>query len=229
MIHFLQFVIHFNQLNSHVKYPSRSPGFIIVFAPCTRRLPLMPHHRNGRTGRDGVIRAEPGASASAWLVRRQANHGRRWGALLTWERGAVASMITATVEACRCTCSCIYSFSLLVWNCPCSDCPAFQTWSFYLGLEVEALRHLVPRSTLAARQRGKNKEETKVRTAILISICSFLRDSQDCNKVGKGLTDNRTPPRYPHERGDVAFPMLFLAFGAARFFAVIKEINPFCP
>ena len=53
----------------------------------------MPYHRNGRTGRDGVLRAEPGASASAWLARRQANHGRHWSALLTWERGEVASMI----------------------------------------------------------------------------------------------------------------------------------------
>ena len=57
----------------------------------------MPHHRNGRTGRDGVVRAEPGASAPAWLARRQADHGRRWGNLLTWGCGEVASVIQCAV------------------------------------------------------------------------------------------------------------------------------------
>lgn len=79
--------------NPHVKYPSGSPDFIIAIAACTRGLPLMPHHRNGRTGRDGVVRAEPGASPSAWLARRQADHGGHWSVLLTWERGEVANMI----------------------------------------------------------------------------------------------------------------------------------------
>jgi hypothetical protein len=53
----------------------------------------MPHYRNGRTGRDRSVRVEPGASSSAWLACRQADHGRHRGALLVWECGAVASMI----------------------------------------------------------------------------------------------------------------------------------------
>jgi hypothetical protein len=56
----------------------------------------MPHHWNGRTGRDGIERVEPGASAPTGLARRQAHHGRRRSALLTWERGEVASMIYCT-------------------------------------------------------------------------------------------------------------------------------------
>jgi hypothetical protein len=78
--------------NPHVEYPSRS-DFIIAIAACTRGLPLMPHHRNGRTGRDRVVRAEPGASPSAWLARGQADHGGHRSVLLTWERGEVANMI----------------------------------------------------------------------------------------------------------------------------------------
>jgi len=78
---------------THVEYPSGSPDFIITIAACTRGLPLMPHHWNGRTRRNGVVRAEPGASASAWLARRQADHGGRRSVLLTWECGEVASMI----------------------------------------------------------------------------------------------------------------------------------------
>ena len=99
--------------NRHVEYPSGSPDFIIAIEACTRGLPLMPHHRNGRTGGDGVVRAEPSASASAWLSRRQADHGGHRSALLTWERGEVASIIycTAIGEACRCTCLCTYCSS----------------------------------------------------------------------------------------------------------------------
>jgi hypothetical protein len=52
----------------------------------------MPHHRNRRIGRDGGIRAEPGASASARLARRQTGYGGCGSALLAWERGAVACM-----------------------------------------------------------------------------------------------------------------------------------------
>jgi hypothetical protein len=74
-------------------------------------------------------------------------------------------------------------------------------------------------------------EETEVRTATLIAICSFLWDSQDRNKVGKGLTDNRTSRVARHlctapfpQRGDVALPMLFsLEFGPARFFDNYQE------
>lgn len=78
--------------HQHVEYPYRSPNFIIAITT-SRGLPLMPHHRNGRTGRDGLVRTEPGASASAWLARWQANHGRCRSVLLTWERGEVASVI----------------------------------------------------------------------------------------------------------------------------------------
>ena len=73
--------------------PRGSPSLIIATAARTRRLPLMPHHRNRRTGRDGDVRAEPGSSASARLARRQAGHGRRRSALFAWERGTVACMI----------------------------------------------------------------------------------------------------------------------------------------
>jgi hypothetical protein len=99
--------------NRHVEYPSRSPDFIIAIEACTRGLPLMPHNRNGCIGGDGVVRAEPGASASAWLSRRQADHGGHRSVLLTWERGEVASIIYCTVigEACRCTCLCTYCSS----------------------------------------------------------------------------------------------------------------------
>jgi hypothetical protein len=111
----------------HVGYPSGSPDFIVAIAACTGGLPLMPHHWNGRTGRDGVVRVEPGASAPAGLARRQAHHGRRRSALLTWERGEVASMIycTAIGKACRCTCLCTYCSSSFRIAYHCSDCPAF--------------------------------------------------------------------------------------------------------
>jgi hypothetical protein len=69
------------------------PGLIIAIAARTSRLPLMPHHRNRRTGRDGGIRFEPGASASARLARRQTGHGGCRGAVFAWERGAVACVI----------------------------------------------------------------------------------------------------------------------------------------
>jgi hypothetical protein len=97
--------------NPHVECPS--PDLIIAIAACTHGLPLMPHHRNGRTGRDGVVRAEPGASSSAWFARRQADHGRHRSVIHTWERGEVASMIYCTEigKACRCTCLCVYCSS----------------------------------------------------------------------------------------------------------------------
>ena len=103
--------------NPHVKYPSGSPNFIIAIKACTRRLPLMPHHRNGRTGSDGVVRPEPGASPSARLSRRQADHGGHRRALLTWVRGEVASITycTAIGKAWRYTClyDCSSSFFVL--------------------------------------------------------------------------------------------------------------------
>jgi hypothetical protein len=85
--------------------PRGSPGLIIAItiAARTRRLPLMPHYRNWRTGRDGDVRAQPGASASARLARRQEGHGRCRSALFAWECGTVACMIYcdwASVMAC---------------------------------------------------------------------------------------------------------------------------------
>jgi hypothetical protein len=104
-------------VDRHVEYPSRSPDFIITIAT-SRGLPLMPHHWNGRTGRDGILRVEPGAGASAWLTSRQADHGRRRSALLTWEHGEVASVIyTAIGKACRCTC-CVRIVPLSLSYCP---------------------------------------------------------------------------------------------------------------
>ena len=133
---------------SHVRYPSGSPDFIVAIAACTGGLPLMPHHWNGRTGRDGIVRVEPGASAPTGLARRQAHHGRRRSALLTWERGEVAGMIycIAIGKACRCTCLCTYCSSSFRIACHCSDCPAFfrRGPCRLLWLEVEAPRHLVP-------------------------------------------------------------------------------------
>jgi len=52
----------------------------------------MPRNRDGCTRRDGTVRAEPGASASTRLTRREADHGRCRGALPARERGAVACM-----------------------------------------------------------------------------------------------------------------------------------------
>jgi hypothetical protein len=98
---------HQPSTNPHVEYPSRSPDFIIAIATSGGLgLPLMPHHRNGRTGRDGVVCAEPGASASAWFARWQADYGRHRNVLLAWERGEVASMICIATGACTCTCLC---------------------------------------------------------------------------------------------------------------------------
>jgi hypothetical protein len=87
----------------------------------------MPYHRNGCTGRDGVVRAEPGASASARLTRRQADHGRRRSVLLTWERGEVASMIYCTLIEKACSVF-VYVLFLFLFRIArlCSDCPAFS-------------------------------------------------------------------------------------------------------
>jgi hypothetical protein len=116
-----------NQLSTylHVECPSRSPDHIIAVAACTHRLPLMPHHRNGCTGCDGVVRAEPGPSASAWFARRQADHGRRRGVVLTWKCGEVASMIyyTEIGKPCRCTCLCMCCSSFVF--------PAFVLTAFF--------------------------------------------------------------------------------------------------
>ena len=80
--------------------PSGSPGHIIATAP-TRRLPVMSHHWYWRAGYNGGICAEPGASASARLTRRQAGHGGRRNTLFAWERGALAYM-THSNRACVC-------------------------------------------------------------------------------------------------------------------------------
>jgi hypothetical protein len=93
----------------------------------------MPHHRNRRTGRDGVVRAEPGASASARLARRQADHGRHRSALLTWERGEVASMICCTLIRKACSVF-VYVLFLFLFRIArlCSDCPAFSDAVLFL-------------------------------------------------------------------------------------------------
>lgn len=83
----------FERVPTNATGPSGSPGHIIAIAAHSRRLPLMSHHRNRRAGRNGGLRAEPGASASARLTLRQASHGGRRNTLLAWERGAVAYMI----------------------------------------------------------------------------------------------------------------------------------------
>lgn len=57
----------------------------------------MPRNWNRRFGRDGVVRAEPGACAPARFARRQADYGRRWGAFFAWERCAMACLMRAAV------------------------------------------------------------------------------------------------------------------------------------
>ena len=98
-------------------------------------------------------------------------------------------------------------------TCLCFDCAAF----FQVGCRLL----FVPGSkwkdhatsshrTFSARPLRKKMRTCKVRTAILICLCSFCGE---CNKVGKGQTNERpsvTRTALFAQRGNVSLPMIFL-------------------
>jgi hypothetical protein len=117
----------------------------------------MSHYWNRRTGRNGSLRAEPGASASARLTLRQASHGRCRNTLLAWERGAVAYVIRSNPAS-----VCVHvriSFLLLRYYQPLFD----GTASFRCGPSFGLSSHLATSSLLfafpAQSEGGKKKPE----------------------------------------------------------------------
>ena len=62
-------------------------------------LSILPHHRNGRVRRDGNVRPESGARASAWFSDWETDHGGRWSALLAWKCRALACVMQIDNDA----------------------------------------------------------------------------------------------------------------------------------
>jgi hypothetical protein len=78
----------------------------------------MPRDWNGRAGCNRAVRAEPGTCAPARLTRREADHGGRRGALLAWQRCAVARLKAGTRYPCPRPCVVCVIVNFLFRKCP---------------------------------------------------------------------------------------------------------------
>lgn len=170
--------------NPHVEYPPGSPDFIFATSACARGLPLMSYRWIRRTGRDGAVRAEPGARASAWLARRQADHGRHRCALLTWECGEVASVIHCTAQSGKACAGgstlsayCLSSLFRIDRLRLCPDCPAFfRSGTYFFSSFDSKWKHHATSSYHLRGNRGSNGDLNPYRLFVFFGAVKTVQE-----------------------------------------------------